>query len=103
MCGIFGVISKKVDAARLVQAGLKNLDYRGYDSWGVCSVVDGRLDVVKEVGLIPETPVTALKDNTVSLGHTRWATHGGVTQKNAHPHLAPDHSFAVVQSSDEPF
>lgn len=108
MCGIFGYVGNEQcvgtkqlagtkQASSIVRQGLKNLDYRGYDSWGVVTASGGKLDVVKNVGLIPNKLPRQLK-GVISLGHTRWATHGGVTKENAHPHLASDGSFALAHN-----
>ncbi len=96
MCGIFGVIGV-ADAPQKVFAGLKDIEYRGYDSWGVAwwGVEGGKWKVEKKIGFLPEKIPKQVRDDngkngddyTVAMGHTRWATHGGVTQKNAHPHL----------------
>ena len=88
MCGIIGIIGKDQVADRLVD-GLKRMEYRGYDSAGVCTVQDGQLirrraegklgNLVKELGSNPAP-------GTVGIAHTRWATHGAPTTSNAHPH-----------------
>ncbi len=98
MCGIFAYVGGK-PAAPQVFAGLRRLAYRGYDSWGVVAQVASSLQCEKAVGSVPtlemEPKVAA---SVVALGHTRWATHGGVTKANAHPHLAKDNSFALVHN-----
>ena len=97
MCGIFGYIGKDKDAAEIILRGLKTLEYRGYDSWGI-AVGNGRgLDNEKHVGKIGLAKVS-LPASTFGIGHTRWATHGGVTDKNAHPHLTCDSKIAVVHN-----
>src|SRR6185437_2363274 len=95
MCGIFGYIGKRENAAEIVYDGLKTLEYRGYDSWGIAvkdptQKMDHKLVVEKEVGKLPDQlpHSRALEDkSSLAIGHTRWATHGGVTGENAHPHL----------------
>ncbi len=90
MCGIFGCILKNAEAAPLIHAALKRLEYRGYDSVGEATINDGKLLVKKDAGKIDE--VHALRDlddlpGQVGIGHTRWATHGAPLQVNAHPHF----------------
>lgn len=97
MCGIFGYIGNQ-DAAKIVAMGLKRLEYRGYDSWGI-AVIDSDIHIVKKVGAIGDlTQNIDLPKAFVSIGHTRWATHGGVSEKNAHPHYSTDKSFALAQN-----
>ncbi len=97
MCGIFGFIGKQPNAAEIVLAGLKELEYRGYDSWGVVIKTDAGLAVEKEVGKIGSR-TSSLPAATIGLGHTRWATHGAVTQANAHPHLSCANRVAVIHN-----
>ena len=87
MCGIVGYIGKKKALPILIQA-LKTLEYRGYDSSGVAYVINNETKIVKNVGKIKELENKInLDENTlVGIGHTRWATHGGVTINNSHPH-----------------
>ena len=100
MCGIVGYIGKKQALPILVQ-GLRDLEYRGYDSAGICILTDGKLNRVREVGKVD---MLAKKldgqklPGTVGIAHTRWATHGGVTEKNAHPHVAMDGKIAIVHN-----
>jgi glucosamine--fructose-6-phosphate aminotransferase (isomerizing) len=97
MCGIFGYAGERRDAAELILTGLKGLEYRGYDSWGVVVTNGARAVVDKRVGKIGGA-TTALPASSLGLGHTRWATHGGVTEENAHPHLDCDGCLAVVHN-----
>lgn len=100
MCGIFGIINDKNNqAAETVLEGLKKLEYRGYDSWGI-SIIDHdqqQIKVDKHIGKIGEAK-TNLPTGTIALGHTRWATHGGVTDNNAHPHLDCTKKIAVIHN-----
>ena len=88
MCGIIGIIGKNDAAPRLVE-GLRRLEYRGYDSAGVATLVDGRIERCRAEGKLINLD-RKLRDKpqpgTIGIGHTRWATHGGPTENNAHPH-----------------
>lgn len=98
MCGIFGYIGKKNNAADLVFTGLKNLEYRGYDSYGILAKKqDGMPFLLKKTGPLPpkKPPFPA---STFAFGHTRWATHGGVTVVNAHPHFDCQKNVFVVHN-----
>ncbi|HKI91743.1 MAG TPA: isomerizing glutamine--fructose-6-phosphate transaminase, partial [Gaiellaceae bacterium] len=87
MCGIIGYVGAR-EAKPLLLEGLRHLEYRGYDSAGIVLREDDRLDYVRAVGNL-QNLVEAIDSNTSvarhGLGHTRWATHGGVTERNAHP------------------
>jgi len=90
MCGIVGILGHK-PAAPLLLEGLKRLEYRGYDSAGIATLVDGRIERRRAEGklcnlerVLEESPLSGL----VGIGHTRWATHGAPTRDNAHPHEA---------------
>jgi glutamine---fructose-6-phosphate transaminase (isomerizing) len=98
MCGIFGYVGERDDAAKLVLSGLKSLEYRGYDSWGVASVATDKIFVKKKAGKIRTANVNELPNSTLAFGHTRWATHGGVTDINAHPHLDCTGAIAVIHN-----
>lgn len=100
MCGIFGYIGGRGNAQKLVFAGLKSLEYRGYDSWGV-AVKDTKSDkitVKKKAGKIGENNIDDLPAGRISIGHTRWATHGGVMDINSHPHLDCSKGIAVIHN-----
>lgn len=97
MCGIFGYIGYRRNAARLTFSGLKSLEYRGYDSWGVATVGKS-ISVKKKAGKIGDSNVDDLPESSIAIGHTRWATHGGVTDINAHPHLDCTRSIAVIHN-----
>ncbi|MBN2087594.1 glutamine--fructose-6-phosphate transaminase (isomerizing) [Candidatus Peregrinibacteria bacterium] len=100
MCGIFGYIGKKENSLEIVIKGLQKLEYRGYDSWGVATEIDGQLFIEKKVGKISEAKTDDFHDKKCqfAIGHTRWATHGGVTDINAHPHFSSDKTIAVVHN-----
>jgi len=97
MCGIFGYVGARQDAPRMVLHGLRQLEYRGYDSWGIAVPHGGQILVEKRTGKIGEAR-TSLPDSQVGLGHTRWATHGGVTDENAHPHLDCTGRLAIIHN-----
>lgn len=97
MCGIFGYVGTPTNVGDMVLEGLKTLEYRGYDSWGIAVKTDTLINVEKHVGKIGEARVT-LPNSSVGIGHTRWATHGGVTDANAHPHMSCDNHIAVVHN-----
>ncbi|MDP9417996.1 MAG: glutamine--fructose-6-phosphate transaminase (isomerizing) [Actinomycetota bacterium] len=101
MCGIVGYVGRQ-QAIDVVIEGLRRLEYRGYDSAGVALLVDGKLALDKRAGKLVnlETAIAehALPDSSTGLGHTRWATHGGPTDRNAHPHVDCTGSVAVVHN-----
>ncbi|HEX8319580.1 glutamine--fructose-6-phosphate transaminase (isomerizing) [Longimicrobium sp.] len=100
MCGIVGYIGEQQVTPMLIQ-GLKRLEYRGYDSAGIVVSNNGHLEVRKEAGKIAELEKLLVKEPAVGwygIGHTRWATHGPPTTKNAHPHLSEKGDFAVVHN-----
>lgn len=102
MCGIVGYVGPRQSQAILL-AGLARLEYRGYDSAGIAVIDgDGGLGMRKRAGklsILRDNLVSApLPDGTTGIGHTRWATHGGPTDDNAHPHLADDDKLAVIHN-----
>lgn len=100
MCGIVGVIGKDEVASLLVQS-IARLEYRGYDSCGLAVLNSGGIDVRKDVGPVEDVALRqgfALAHGELGIAHTRWATHGGVSKENAHPHLSCDRNFAVVHN-----
>jgi glucosamine--fructose-6-phosphate aminotransferase (isomerizing) len=100
MCGIVGYVGPD-QALPIVLEGLRRLEYRGYDSAGV-AVVDGDLSVVKRSGKLSELEALLASDGgptgTVGMGHTRWATHGAPTDRNAHPHQDCTGRVAVIHN-----
>jgi glucosamine--fructose-6-phosphate aminotransferase (isomerizing) len=100
MCGIVGYIGDQPVAPLLIQ-GLKRLEYRGYDSAGVAIAKNGTIEVRKEAGKIAELEKLVEQDRpegVYGIGHTRWATHGPPTTRNAHPHMSEDGDFALVHN-----
>mgnify|MGYP002721449012 CR=1 FL=1 len=107
MCGIVGYIgvpekSEQHQALDVLLEGLRRLEYRGYDSAGVATVTGGRVDARKKSGklanLIGEIEASPVAPASLGIGHTRWATHGGPTDQNAHPHLADEGKLAVIHN-----
>jgi glutamine---fructose-6-phosphate transaminase (isomerizing) len=100
MCGIVGYVGKQ-KAAAVILEGLKRLEYRGYDSAGVAVLQGNRIDVAKKVGRVENLTKEVARHSftgTTGIGHTRWATHGGVTDANAHPHVSSDGKFAIIHN-----
>ena len=98
MCGIIGAIAQRNVGPLLIE-GLSRLEYRGYDSAGV-AVLNGSIRRVRAVGRVAGMEAKAAEENLhglVGIGHTRWATHGGVTEYNAHPHISRG-EIAVVHN-----
>jgi glutamine---fructose-6-phosphate transaminase (isomerizing) len=97
MCGIFGYVGETTELGGMVLSALKMLEYRGYDSWGVAVGVNGHIGVQKQPGKIANATVD-FPPSDIGFGHTRWATHGGVTRDNAHPHLDGSGRIAVIHN-----
>lgn len=100
MCGIVGYIGAQ-DATPIILNGLKRLEYRGYDSAGIAIIQDGKINIRRDSGkldrladLIHESPMSG----TPGIGHTRWATHGAPSVRNAHPHLGNSGKVVVVHN-----
>ncbi|WP_080793912.1 glutamine--fructose-6-phosphate transaminase (isomerizing) [Corynebacterium pacaense] len=107
MCGIVGYIgqageSRDYFALNVVLEGLRRLEYRGYDSAGVAVLTDGEISFRKKAGKVAsleqEIERAPLPDAILGIGHTRWATHGGPTDANAHPHVVDNGRLAVVHN-----
>jgi glutamine---fructose-6-phosphate transaminase (isomerizing) len=99
MCGIVGYVGRH-KASPIIIEGLKRLEYRGYDSAGLALLHDGSFTVAKKVGRVEALVKEAARHTfigTCGIGHTRWATHGGVTDANAHPHVS-DGQLALIHN-----
>lgn len=99
MCGIVGYVGKQ-NASDVLISGLKKLEYRGYDSCGVSTITDGVFSTYKTTKRIDnlEKLIDNKEKSFIGLGHTRWATHGGATDNNAHPHHSNSGKFMVVHN-----
>lgn len=100
MCGITGMISRG-NICQQLYASMQRLEYRGYDSAGMAILGNGTLEVRKDAGKIAEVnrrQRLAQMSGQAGIAHTRWATHGGVTQQNSHPHVSMDNQFAIVHN-----
>jgi len=100
MCGIVGYTGKK-QAYPIILKGLKRLEYRGYDSSGVALLKNGTLNVYKKKGKVVELEESLFGetlDATIGIGHTRWATHGEPSDKNAHPHTSANGNIAMIHN-----
>src|SRR4028118_662568 len=89
MCGIIGIVGKAEVSGRLIE-GLRRLEYRGYDSAGICTIVDGELERRRAEGKLNNLAAELKNEplpGIVGIAHTRWATHGAPTVGNAHPHI----------------
>src|SRR6218665_2535922 len=98
MCGIVGAIADR-DVVPVLIEGLKRLEYRGYDSAGIAVVDQQDVRRVRRTGRVAEMEGAAGAEGlkaSLGIGHTRWATHGGVTEANAHPHIS--HGIALVHN-----
>lgn len=95
MCGIVGYLGKK-NAAPFLLEGLKKLEYRGYDSAGIAVLREGRFYTARRKGRVEELDGAVRMEGHIGIGHTRWATHGAPSERNAHPHVYG--KFAVVHN-----
>ncbi len=101
MCSIIGYNGQLIEAAPLLVESLKKMEYRGYDSVGIATMNDGKILISKGVGKVAEVDKIlefAKLPGQIGIGHTRWATHGGVSDKNAHPHFSCSADIAVVHN-----
>ena len=98
MCGIVGYIGRqRCDIGNMLLSSLKRLTYRGYDSYGFALKCDSEMKIIKDVGDVEKIRYLSFHGN-VGISHVRWATHGGVTQTNAHPHTCCENNIAVVHN-----
>ncbi|MCB1119665.1 MAG: glutamine--fructose-6-phosphate transaminase (isomerizing) [Chlamydiia bacterium] len=99
MCGIFGYIGPK-KGVQIALEGLKTLEYRGYDSAGIAGIKEGKLHIHKAVGKVEQLEEVIGNDQDLYpvIAHTRWATHGKATFENAHPHIDPNQTVAIVHN-----
>lgn len=101
MCGIVGYLGKR-NATPIIIEGLKRLEYRGYDSSGIALIPEKKLEIYKESGRITELeralPTPGETFSHIGIAHTRWATHGEPSKKNAHPHVSANGKIAVVHN-----
>jgi glucosamine--fructose-6-phosphate aminotransferase (isomerizing) len=100
MCGITGIVATRNICAELYE-GMQSLEYRGYDSAGMAVLGNGKIEVRKDAGKLSDVEqrqrLSAMSGH-LGIAHTRWATHGGVTRLNSHPHLSPSQEFAIVHN-----
>jgi len=100
MCGIMGYIGDR-ETAKVILDGLAKHEYRGYDSAGIAVIRDGRIYELRTTGRVQNLAERVAKENftgEIGIGHTRWATHGGVTENNAHPHISSDGRVVLVHN-----
>ena len=104
MCGIGAYIGDK-DASSILTSIIRDLEYRGYDSCGIATYSDGKINCKKDIGKVSDIDFSSLKGN-VGIAHTRWATHGIVNFENSHPHSDCDKKMylvhnGIIENADE--
>lgn len=97
MCGVFGYVGASHASTNIMLEGLRELEYRGYDSWGIAWRDKNSISIKKNIGKVP-TPNGDRTTTTCAIGHTRWATHGGITTFNAHPHVDCSGNIALIHN-----
>ena len=100
MCGIVGYTGP-LNAAQIIMDGLRKLEYRGYDSAGIAVVQDGNFAIRRDVGKLSNLAIRLAEspiEGEIGIGHTRWATHGKPSERNAHPHTDASGQIVVVQN-----
>jgi glucosamine--fructose-6-phosphate aminotransferase (isomerizing) len=100
MCGIMGYIGDR-DTTKVILEGLAKHEYRGYDSAGIAVIRDNKIYELRTTGRVQQLAEKVAKEKFTGdfgIGHTRWATHGGVTENNAHPHMSSDNSVVLVHN-----
>ncbi|KXB07121.1 hypothetical protein AKJ52_00845 [candidate division MSBL1 archaeon SCGC-AAA382C18] len=100
MCGITGYYGNK-NMGKYLYNSLKRLDYRGYDSAGIATLNNGKINIKKDTGEVEQINQKhnlEKTDGKIGVGHTRWSTHGSTTKQNAHPHLSCDERFAIAHN-----
>ena len=106
MCGIIGIASNKSVTTNIIQS-LKKLEYRGYDSAGIATIINGAIDEKKCIGRVDSLEKILFKNpsnGSLGIGHVRWATHGIPSQVNAHPHSSEEVSVVhngIIENSNE--